>query len=79
MKRILTFFLVGLIIFSSFFLISCSQSENENENSSTDDDPYAEMYKYYGVDSVPDPEFALQQYTKLKNGELKVAFCSRRI
>ena len=81
-----------VLSFSAFAACNRSAEKEErgkNANNTTDEestgndaskedgnDPYAEMYAYYGVDSVPDPEFALRQYNKLLNGELKVAFCS---
>ena len=36
---------------------------------------YAEMYEFFGVDSVPNEEYSWQQYQALKNGEITLGFC----
>lgn len=52
-----------------------SDSNQPSDNTTITNDPYAEMYDYLNVDSVPDPDFALAQYEKLLAGELSVAYC----
>ena len=50
---------------------SSTPDETSPESS---DDPYAEMYAYLGVDSVPDPEYSLEMYNRLMEGDIQVAF-----
>ena len=57
---------------------AASDEENKDADDTASDDQnsdYAEMYEFFGVDSVPDEEYSWQQYQALKNGEITLGFC----